>query len=286
MAVAESRATSEQREFAFDDRDFQRICTLIHQRAGIALAGSKSDMVYSRLARRVRALGMQSFGEYLDALQKHNDEDEWQAFTNALTTNLTSFFRESHHFEHLAQFLKTRTESHITIWCCAASTGEEPYSLAMTACEVFDSLTPPVSILATDVDTNVLETAARGVYPLERIRQLDESRRRRFFRRGVGSMDGFCRAHPALGDLITFNPLNLLDRTYPMKSPFAAIFCRNVMIYFDKQTQYDVLAKLRPLIVPDGYLYAGHSESFFHAADLFQSRGRTIYSPVAAGSRS
>jgi chemotaxis protein methyltransferase CheR len=147
---------------------------------------------------------------------------------------------------------------------------------------VFDTLTPPVAILATDIDTTVLETAKRGVYPLERVRQLSEARKRRFFQRGAGSMDGYCRVHPALRELVTFRPLNLLDAAYPMREPFAAIFCRNVMIYFDKQTQYDVLSRLRPLIVPDGFLYAGHSESFFHAADLFQSVGRTIYRPVPA----
>jgi len=270
-----------ERDFDFNERDFRRVCALIHERAGIALSSSKRDMVYSRLARRLRVLGHDSFTGYLDALQSGDDADEWQSFTNALTTNLTSFFREAHHFEHLADYLKTRREPRITLWCCAASTGEEPYSLAMTACEAFDTLEPPVSILATDIDTTVLETAQRGVYPLERVRQLSDERKRRFFQRGTGKMDGFCRIHPALQKLITFRPLNLLDKTYPIRNPFAAIFCRNVMIYFDKQTQYDVLSRLRPLIVPDGFLYAGHSESFFHAADLVQSVGRTIYRPVA-----
>jgi chemotaxis protein methyltransferase CheR len=270
-----------ERVFDFNDRDFRRVCALIHERAGIALSSSKRDMVYSRLARRLRVLGHDSFSGYLDALQTSDDAEEWQLFTNALTTNLTSFFREAHHFEHLAEFLKTRREPRITLWCCAASTGEEPYSLAMTACEAFDTLEPPVSILATDIDTTVLDTAQRGVYPLERVRQLSEARKRRFFQRGAGKMEGFCRIHPALQKLVTFRPLNLLDKTYPMRNPFAAIFCRNVMIYFDKQTQYDVLSRLRPLIVPDGFLYAGHSESFFHAAELVQSVGRTVYRPVA-----
>jgi len=268
------------REFVFHERDFRRICTLIHERAGIALSDSKRDMVYSRLVRRVRAVGVGSFAEYLDVLQRNDDDDEWQAFTNALTTNLTAFFRESHHFEHLRQFLRDRHEPRPTVWCAAASTGEEPYSIAMIACEAFDSMRPPVSIIATDVDTNVLATASNGVYPIERIRQLSNERRRRFFQRGTGAREGFCRVHPALRALIEFRPLNLLDRAYELQPGFAAIFCRNVMIYFDKKTQYDVLARMKPLLQPDGYLYAGHSESFFHAADLFHSCGRTIYRPM------
>ncbi len=276
-------AASDTREFVFADRDFRRVCTLIRERAGIALAESKRDMVYSRLVRRLRALGMQSFAEYLDALQSGNDDaTEWQAFTNALTTNLTAFFREAHHFEHLAKFLATRREPRIAIWCSAASTGEEPYSIAMTACEAFDTLKPPVTILASDVDTNVLDVAQAGVYPLDRIRQLSEARHRRFFQRGTGAMEGYCRVRPELRALIEFRPLNLLDRNYGLKPGYAAIFCRNVMIYFDKQTQYEILGRLRPLLVPDGFLYAGHSESFFHAADLFQSCGRTIYHPLPA----
>ena len=276
-------AASDTREFVFADRDFRRICALIRERAGIALADSKRDMVYSRLVRRLRALGMQTFAEYLDALQAGNeDASEWQAFTNALTTNLTAFFREAHHFEHLAKFLTTRRESSIPIWCSAASTGEEPYSIAMTACEAFGTLKPPVTILASDVDTNVLDTAQAGVYPLDRIRQLSDERRRRFFQRGTGTMEGYCRVRAELRALIEFRPLNLLDRDYGLKPGYAAIFCRNVMIYFDKQTQYEILARLRPLLVPDGYLYAGHSESFFHAADLFQSCGHTVYHPLPA----
>ncbi|HEX6833358.1 MAG TPA: CheR family methyltransferase [Rudaea sp.] len=274
--------TAATRQFGFAERDFRRVCALIRERAGIALADSKRDMVYSRLVRRLRALGVASFAQYLDALQAGPDDaEEWQAFTNALTTNLTSFFREAHHFEHLAELLRTRAEPRIKIWCAAASTGEEPYSIAMTACETFGTLTPPVQILATDVDTNVLDTARTGVYPLDRVRQLVHERKRSFFQRGTGSMDGYCRVHPALRQLVSFRPLNLLDAGYGLGGGFAAIFCRNVMIYFDKHTQYEVLARLRPLIAPGGFLYAGHSESFFHATDLFSSCGRTVYAPVA-----
>lgn len=271
----ETHATKE-RDFEFTARDFKRVCDLIHQVAGIALAASKQEMVYSRLARRLRVLGMDSFQTYLDALERE-DGEEWQHFTNALTTNLTSFFREPHHFEILARHLHDWREGPITLWCSAASTGEEPYSIAMVACEVFGSPTPPVRILATDIDTQVLETAARGIYPVERIESLSGERKRRFFMRGNGPNAGLCRIDPALRDLIEFRRLNLLDRDYRLKGPFTAIFCRNVMIYFDKPTQLAVLKRMQPLLDREGLFFAGHSESFFHATDLIRPVGRTVY---------
>ena len=149
------------KEFDFTNRDFDRVRDLIYKRAGIALAESKQEMVYSRLARRLRATGIASFVQYLDMLERGGDTDEWEAFTNALTTNLTSFFRESHHFPILADFVKTLKEP-ATVWCSAASTGEEPYTIAMTLCEAYGTLTPPAQIIATDIDTNVLVTSLRS----------------------------------------------------------------------------------------------------------------------------
>lgn len=271
-------ASAEVRDFVFTDRDFARVRKLIYGKAGISLADSKEEMVYSRLARRLRVLKLDTFKSYLDQLEASGDEDEWQAFTNALTTNLTSFFREAHHFDALKKFLQSQPPGkRVRIWCSAASTGEEPYSLAITACEAFDSLTPPVAILATDIDTNVLATAERGVYPLDRIEKLTNEQKRRFFQKGVGSTAGQCRAVEPLRKLLTFRQLNLLDSPYPMRGPFDAIFCRNVMIYFDKPTQLAILKRTIPLLAKDGLFFAGHSESFFHAADLIQSVGRTIY---------
>lgn len=278
----EAGEAGSEREFAFRRRDFERVRKLIHGRAGIALADSKHDMVYSRLARRLRALGIDSFDAYLDRLESANDGEEWQAFTNALTTNLTAFFREAHHFDELARLLqKSRGAERLVLWCAAASTGEEPYSMAITACETFGTLTPPVTILATDIDTQVLATAERGVYPLERIDKLSEARRRKFFHKGTGQMAGYCRVRDELRALIRYRPLNLLDGSWPMRGPFTAIFCRNVMIYFDKPTQRAVLQRMVPLLAPDGLLFAGHSESFFHAADLVSSLGRTVYRRAA-----
>ncbi|HMX17072.1 MAG TPA: CheR family methyltransferase [Rhodocyclaceae bacterium] len=265
------------REFAFGAADFERIRKLIYAQAGISLAPVKQDMVYSRLARRLRALGMTRFSDYIDHLEK-GDEAEWETFVNALTTNLTAFFREAHHFDILARSLKERPHRPLRIWCSAASTGEEPYSLAITACEAFDSLSPPVRILASDIDTNVLAKGQKGVYPVERVDRLSPERLRRFFQRGTGAQSGQARVRPELQQLIRFTRINLLDPRWPaVEGPLDAIFCRNVMIYFDKPTQYAILKKFVPLLRDDGQLYAGHSESFLHAADLFRSLGRTVY---------
>jgi len=266
-----------QREFTYTDRDFRRVCQLIYARAGISLADSKRDMVYSRLSRRLRVLELKTFTEYLDRLEKDGG-DEWEAFTNALTTNLTSFFREPHHFEILLKHLRARADhGTLRIWCSAASTGEEPWSLAITACEAFDSYNPPVEILATDIDTQVLATGERGIYPVDRIKTLSAERRRRFFQKGSGPHEGMCRVSPALRHLVSFTQLNLLAPNYGLKGPYTAIFCRNVMIYFDKPTQRGVLERMTPLLAPDGLLFAGHSESFLHAADLVRPCGRTVY---------
>ncbi|MES2684926.1 MAG: CheR family methyltransferase, partial [Pseudomonadota bacterium] len=160
-------SAADDRQFAYTPRDFERVRQLIHAKAGIALAESKEDMVYSRLVRQLKAQACQSFAQYLDWLEASGNEDDWQAFTNSLTTNLTAFFRESHHFDSLHELLGKRPRGERTlIWSAAASTGEEPYSIAMTAIEAFGTLTPPVAILATDIDTQVLETAERGIYPL------------------------------------------------------------------------------------------------------------------------
>jgi chemotaxis protein methyltransferase CheR len=277
MTVSTTSAAEPRREFAFSERDFRRVCALIYARAGIALADSKRDMVYSRLSRRLRANGMDSFQTYLDWLEREGGE-EWEAFTNALTTNLTSFFREPHHFEQLETHLRERRDrGRLRIWTCAASTGEEPWSLAITACEAFATFSPPVEILATDIDTQVLATGEHGIYPMERIARLSPERRKAFFQRGSGPHEGLCRVAPVLRSLLQFAPLNLLDRRYEVSGPFDAIFCRNVMIYFDKPTQRAILERLMPLLAPGGLFFAGHSESFLHCADLMRPCGRTVY---------
>jgi len=265
------------REFDFSDQDFEKVRSLIYARAGISLGPAKRDMVYSRLARRLRALGLRRFCDYLEMLQRNQDDGEWEAFTNSLTTNLTSFFRESHHFPILAEHLVKSGGRGSTIWCCASSTGEEPYSLAITAVEAFGTFTPPVSIIATDIDTQVLDKAAAGIYPMERLEKLSPDRVRRFFLKGSGARDGYAKVRPELQRLITFKRLNLLDGSWFVRGPLDVIFCRNVMIYFDKQTQAKILRRFAPLMRSDGLLFAGHSESLFHVSDVFQLLGRTVY---------
>ncbi len=273
--VAPGRETST-KEFDFTSRDFERVRTLIHQRAGIALADSKQEMVYSRLARRLRAIGMTSFADYLNTLEAGTDPDEWEAFTNALTTNLTSFFREAHHFPLLAEHLR-KADGPAELWCSASSTGEEPYSMAMVACEVFNTLTPPVRIVATDIDTNVLTAAANGVYGVDRLEKLAPEQARRFFQKGKGEQQGLVRVRSELRQLVSFRKLNLLAADWAVRGPFDAIFCRNVMIYFDKPTQGKILSRFAPLMKPDGLLFAGHSENFLYVSDAFKLRGKTVY---------
>lgn len=270
------------REFPFSTADFERVRKLIHQHAGISLSPVKQDMVYSRLARRLRATGKQSFTEYLDALEK-NGGDEWERFVNSLTTNLTSFFREPHHFPIFAEHLrKLGNRRPIRVWCAAASTGEEPYSIAITVLETLGANASHVSIIASDLDTSVLATAQKGIYPVERVEKLSPERLRRFFLRGTGAQEGFVSVRPELKSLIQFQRINLLDANYAVKGPLDVIFCRNVMIYFDKPTQYTILSRFVPLMQPDGLLFAGHSESFLHAADLFRSQGKTVYTLARA----
>jgi chemotaxis protein methyltransferase CheR len=268
------------KEFVFTRGDFERVRGLIYKRAGISLADSKQEMVYSRLARRLRATGIASFANYLDDLESNRRPDEWESFVNALTTNLTSFFREAHHFPLLAEHaLKARRQqgTPLTVWCSAASTGEEPYSIAMTLCEAFNTLTPPVNIIATDIDTNVLATASAGVYPRERVEKLEADRLRRFFLKGKGAQEGLVRVRPELRQLVTFRQLNLLSDDWQVRGPFDVIFCRNVMIYFDKATQRKILGRFVPLMKPDGLLFAGHSENFLYVSDALRLRGKTVY---------
>ncbi|MDR1462447.1 MAG: chemotaxis protein CheR [Azoarcus sp.] len=265
---------SPHREFEFTSADFDRIRKLLYEHAGIALSPAKQDMVYSRLARRLRAHNYQSFAQYLQHLER--DHSEWETFINSLTTNLTSFFRESHHFDILSTQLKQIKEKRqIKIWCCASSTGEEPYSLAITACEAFSSLSPPVQILASDIDTAVLAQGEQGSYRRDQVERMQPAYIERYFTRNA--VDNIYTARAELRRLIVFRRINLLSPIWALQGAFDAIFCRNVMIYFDKPTQYGILKRFAPLLRLDGRLYAGHSESFLHASDLLRSLGHTVY---------
>lgn len=276
LECREKTGEDREREFVYTAADFARIRGHILERAGIALGPIKRDMVYSRLSRLLRKQGLRSFGDYLDRLERGGDH-EWDLFVNALTTNQTSFFREPHHFSILADYLRRSGRRSVSLWCCAASTGEEAYSLAMTLVEHFGGFDIPARILATDINTGVLETAREGIFPLERLANLAPHQVRRFFLKGCGSQAGYARARPELSRLISFRRLNLVDPAWPSGGPYDAIFCRNVMIYFDKPTQYRILRRFVPLLRRDGLFFAGHSESLSHAKDLFQPLGKTVY---------
>ena len=275
--MANNEVLKEGREFHFTKPDFDRVCKLIYDHAGISLSDSKQELVYSRLSRRLRATGISTFAEYLALLESDN-EAEWEEFANSLTTNLTSFFREPHHFPVLAEHLRSLRGKHpISLWCSAASTGEEPYTMAMTVLDALGRDASQVSIVATDIDTKVLATARAGVYSADRIEKLPEDVVKRFFQRGTGAQEGMVRVRQELRDMVSFRQLNLLENNWPIRAPLDVIFCRNVMIYFDKATQLSILKKFAPLIRSNGLLFAGHSESFHNADEYFKLRGKTVY---------
>ncbi len=264
------------REFVWTDADFSRVQSLIYQRAGINLHDGKHAMVYSRLSRRLRETGHTSFRDYLSWLETH-DGPEWQEFVNALTTNLTAFFREQHHFEIFAAHLKSRpTGSPWKVWCNAASTGEEPYSIVMTAFETLGN-NAQFKLTASDIDSKVLASAAQGVYRLDNLKGLTQERLQRFFMRGKDSNAGLIRVKPELRKAIEFLSVNLIRDDWPFKEPFDVVFCRNVMIYFDAPTQRKVLERIHRVLKPGGMLFVGHAENFSESRDLFTLRGKTVY---------
>ena len=280
-APAAAATSGTDQEFSFSNADFERVRALIYQRAGISLHAGKQAMVYSRLSRRLRDTGHRSFGSYLQWLETHAGaagESEWQEFINCLTTNLTAFFREDHHFHALAEDLKARGVASPRIWCNAASTGEEPYSIAMTVAETLGS-NSGARIVASDIDTKVLATASRGVYPADS-RGLSPERLRRHCLRGTGANAGFVRIRPEVARLIEFRTHNLMAGQWSLGEPFDFVFCRNVMIYFDAPTQRRVLERIHAVMKPKGLLYVGHSENFSDSRELFRLRGKTIYERV------
>jgi chemotaxis protein methyltransferase CheR len=269
------------REFEFLPRDFARVRALIYERAGISLHDGKQAMVYSRLSRRLRETSHSTFESYLKWLEGGAGADaqqEWQEFVNCLTTNLTSFFREEHHFHALTEWLQARGNQATRIWCCAASTGEEPYSLAITVAETM-GLHAPVKIICSDIDTNVLATASRGVYDAN-ARGLSPQRLRTYFLRGKGGNSGSIRVKPELARFIEFRPFNLMQTSWQLGDAFDIVFCRNVMIYFDAPTQRKVLERIHGVMKPKGLLFVGHSENFTESRDLFALKGKTIYDRV------
>lgn len=272
----------EVRDLEYTDRDFQVLRKLVTARTGIVLCDEKRELVYGRLSKRLRALGLTSFEDYCDVLAA-GDENELIHFVNAITTNLTSFFREAHHFDYLATTLlpellkKANDTKRIRIWSAGCSTGEEPYSIAMVVRQTIPQLCGwDIKILATDIDSNVLVQADGGVYRDERVNGLSRRGLKRWFRRETRQHTGLVRIAPEVRELVTFRQLNLMQ-PWPMKGPFDVVFCRNVVIYFDKPAQRTLFDRFADLLAPDGHLFVGHSETLFRVCDRFELLANTIY---------
>jgi len=270
------------REFAFSAEDFAALRELVHQRTGISLAPTKHNLVYGRLARRLRTLRLDSFADYRQLLTSDPEGAEMIELCNAITTNLTSFFRESHHFDYLRQHCLTPLAgappgTRLRIWSAGCSTGEEPYSVAMTVLESLgDQTRADIRILATDLDSNVLARASRGSYSGDYTKGLSSERLARFFAAGKGDAVPGYTVKPSLSRLIIFKQLNLMH-DLPMRGPLNVIFCRNVIIYFDKDTQRQLFNRFARLQRPGDLLFIGHSESMFKISDAYTLIGRTIY---------
>lgn len=265
------------RDLVMTNEDFSRVCKMIYERAGIVLDGKKQEMVYGRISKRLRLHGMTAFTPYLDRLASQPNAREWESFVNALTTNLTAFFREAHHFPLLSKHVAGRTTP-VRIWCAAASTGEEPYSIAMTLVEALGpSLAAQCKIIATDIDTEALSKASAGIYPIKQVTDIGDERAKRFFLKGSMDNSGFARVKPELISMIEFRHMNLNSPNWDIKGKFDAIFCRNIMIYFDRVSQARILKGFSPVLEDDGLLITGHSENFTYLESDFKLRGQTIY---------
>ncbi len=271
-----------QRQYEFSDADFDYFRKIADRLTGIHLADNKKELVYGRVTRRLRALRLASFAEYI-ALLESGDAGELEQFTNMITTNLTSFFREMHHFDFLTKEvipelmrLKPRG-SRIRIWSAGCSTGEEPYSIAMALKESVSGLAAwDVKILATDLDSEVLAHGAAGVYAEDRVNGIPSVYLDKYFQKGTGPNAGKVRVREEIREMITFRRLNLMEN-WPMKGPMDVIFCRNVVIYFDKPTQTRLFAKFANILADDGRLFVGHSEALYKVTDKFELLGKTVY---------
>jgi chemotaxis protein methyltransferase CheR len=272
-------------EFEFSDAAFNEIQRLMKERSGIDIGEAKRTLVYGRLARRLRSLNLDNFDDYMQYVADPRAEES-ATFLNSLTTNVTELFREAHHFDHISTQmlpdLERRGAKKLRIWSAGCSTGEEPYSIAITLRSAGIAAGWNMRILATDIDSDVLAHAAKGVYALEKVEKLPANQRR-WFLRGTGANSEFARAKQELRDLITFRQLNL-QGSWPMQGPFDAIFCRNVVIYFDGPTREKLVRRFADLLAPGGYLFMGHSESLTAGSSkTLDPCGKTIYrKPVEA----
>ncbi|MEZ5692098.1 MAG: CheR family methyltransferase [Rickettsiales bacterium] len=283
MTLQQLKEANEDREFAFSDKEFSFLAELANKKTGIVLSAGKKNMVYSRLTRRLRQLGLSSFADYCKLVMADSEGVEIGNMVNAITTNLTKFFRESHHFEHLHDNVilpfskRAGRQDRLRIWSAGCSAGMEAYSIAMTIkSAINDILSWDARILATDIDTNMLNTGRSGRYDISQLANIAEK-----YRKDVAVSD--CGDEIMMSDylrkMIAFKQLNLLE-DWPMTGMFDAVFCRNVVIYFDKDTQRVLFNRIANLIKHDGCLYIGHSENLHNITDRFELIGRTIYRKI------
>ena len=268
---------------SLSEAEFNFLRSFVYEHCGISLGDHKRQLVQGRLVRRLRALKLRDFGAYCELLRR-DPHGELGELASAISTNVTAFFRESHHFDLLTNELLPRwiaekkNGGRLRIWSAGCATGEEPYTLAMVLAEALEKHGSHVDakILATDLSPQALETARKGVYPIDRLEGVSTERRRRWFLRGEGEYDQYACVHPRLRELVSILPLNLLH-DWPMQGPFDAIFCRNVVIYFDKPTKQRLFQRYAGLLAEGGYLFLGHSESMYGLNDNFDLIGRTVY---------
>jgi len=263
------------REFPFSGEHFRLIAERVYRFSGIRLPEGKREMVYARLARRLRALGLASFDDYVRYLEL--EPAEWEHCTNALTTNVTAFYREQHHFDILAAHAQESAVpgEPFRVWSAGCSTGEEPYTIAMCLAEALGDR--PFEVVASDLDTQVLAVASDAIYPMASVAKLPEARQKRFFLRGSGRFEGRARVRPELARHVEFMRVNLMDAEWPLEGGLDAVFCRNVMIYFDKATQRRLVERFAQLLKPTGLFFAGHAESLLDQGRCFRLRGQTVY---------
>lgn len=266
--------------YQLSDQEFKKLSELVYEESGIYLSNSKKSLMVSRLTKRLRQLELPTFGAYYDYVVEDQSGDEFVQLLDLISTNKTEFFRESHHFEFLKKRVipDLRSQKKIRIWSAACSSGEEPYTIAMT---LMDSVTAPMQwdmrILASDLSTRVLAKASSGIYSADHLTGLPPELARRFFLKERGSSSGRIKAKDQLRDLISFRRINLMDERFPIKTPLDVVFCRNVMIYFDKPTQERLVSKFHRVLKPGGYLFIGHSESLQWIEHSYRHIQPTIY---------
>lgn len=288
MRAMQAEVGAPEKEFVLTDKDFSYISQVIGERCGIDLPETKRELIYGRLAKRLRKLGLKNFKDYCDRLES-GDEEEFTNFVNAITTNVTSFYREKHHFEFLESKLfpelilkqKHVIRPRLRIWSAGCSSGKEPYTIAMVLKESIPNLDDwDVKILATDLDSNILETARKGIYSIDHLDEIPQKSRQRWLKIGYGSNEGAFKICDEVMQMISFRQLNLLSM-WPMQGLFDFIFCRNVTIYFDTDNRINVVNRFADQLVKDGHLFVGHSESLFGLTHRFQPVGRTIHQKTA-----